>query len=478
MGHVLHSGFSSTTHVVLFPFMSKGHTIPLLQLARLILARAATVTIFTTPANLPFISTRLQNTAASIITLPFPKNIEGVPDGVESTDKLPSMSLFVPFVTCTKLMKPHFEDALEGLADVTFMITDSFLGWTLDSASKFGIPRLATYGFNAFSGAIMRSVVASRVLFQVESDAELFQVPDFPWIKVTRNDFSSPFIDREPEGPHFEFVKESITATSNSYGLLVNSFYELEPKFIEYSNCKSKPKTWSIGPLCLAEPPKTTTTSQKPLYLKWLDDKLENGKSSVLYVAFGSQAEISKEQLHEIMTGLEKSGVNFLWVVGKNGKEVDNEFERRVKDRGLVVRDWVDQIEILKHESVKGFLSHCGWNSALESICAKVPILGWPMMAEQPLNVRMVVEEIKVGLRVETCDGTVRGFVKWEGLSKMVKELMEGEMGKVVRKNVEEIGDAAAKAVLEESGSSWKYLDHLIEDIVAFRNKKFVSQQA
>lgn len=474
MGYFLDSSSSSRTHVVLFPFMSKGHTIPLLQLARLILARGATVTVFTTPANHPFISSRLENTAASIITLPFPKNIDGVPEGIESTDKLPSMSLFVPFVTCTKLMKPHFEDALGGLANVSFMITDSFLGWTLDSANKFGIPRLATYGFNAFSSAITGSVIDSRVLFEVESDDELFEVPDFPWIKVTRNDFNSPMKDREPEGPHFEFIKETVIATSNSYGLLVNSFYELEPKFIEFLNRKSQPKAWSIGPLCLAEPPKTMTTSQKPHYLKWLDDKLENGRTSVLYVAFGSQAEISKEQLNEIKTGLEKSGVNFLWVVGKNGNEVDNEFERRVKDRGLVVRDWVDQMEILKHESVKGFLSHCGWNSVLESICAKVPILGWPMMAEQPLNVRMVVEEIKVGLRVETCDGTVRGFVKWEGLDKMVKELMKGKMGKVVRKNVEDIGDAAAKAVLEESGSSWKALNDLIEDIDAFRKKKFV----
>ncbi|KAL8097797.1 hypothetical protein AgCh_030781 [Apium graveolens] len=324
-------------------------------------------------------------------------------------------------------MKPQFEEALGGLSNATFMITNSFLC----SANKFGIPRLAIYGMNAFSNAMYQSVVHSGLLFEVDSDDELFEVSDFPWITLTRNDFDSPIKQRKQEGPYSEFIKDMVIATSKSYGLVINSFYELEPKCIEYL----QPKAWSIGPLCLAEPPKTMTTSQKPYYLKWLDDKLD----------------------------LEN---------GKNGKEVDNEFERRVKDRGLVVRDWVDQMAILKHESVKGFLSHCGWNSVLQSICAKVPILGWPMMAEQPLNVRMVVEEIKVGLRVETCDGTVRGFVKWEGLAKMVKELMEGEMGKVVRKNVEEIGKVAAKVVLEESGSSWKTLNDLIEDIHAFRRKK------
>ncbi|KAJ6321658.1 hypothetical protein OIU77_011684 [Salix suchowensis] len=92
-------------------------------------------------------------------------------------------------------------------------------------------------------------------------------------------------------------------------------------------------------------------------------------------------------------------------------------------------------------------MSHYGWNLVLESICAEVPILAWPMMAEQPLNARMVEEEIKVWLRVETCNGSVRGFVKWEGLKKMVEELMEGEMGKEVRKNVEDYGELARKAM-------------------------------
>ncbi|KAL0014280.1 hypothetical protein SO802_001349 [Lithocarpus litseifolius] len=85
------------------------------------------------------------------------------------------------------------------------------------------------------------------------------------------------------------------------------------------------------------------------------------------------------------------------------------------------------------------------------------------MIAEQPLNARMVVEEIKVGLRVETCDGSVRGFVKWEGLEKMVKELMEGEKGKEVRKKSKELAEMAKKA-MEEGGSSKCALDLLIDE--------------
>lgn len=98
-------------------------------------------------------------------------------------------------------------------------------------------------------------------------------------------------------------------------------------------------------------------------------------------------------------------------------------FKDRIRDTGMIVTDWVDQWEILSHESVEGFLSHCGWNSAQESICVGVPLLAWPMMADQPLNAKMVAEEVKVGVRVETQDGSVQGFVTRKELSQKVIKL-------------------------------------------------------
>ncbi|KAJ0557797.1 putative flavonol 3-O-glucosyltransferase [Helianthus annuus] len=134
-------------HIVLFPFMAKGHTIPFLQLARrlFVLRRNATVTLFTTPANHQYVSASLPDTPTTIVTLPFPDNIPGIPSGIESVDKLPSLSLFYSFISSTELMKPHFEQAIQSLkTPVTFMITDCFFGWTLESANVFNIPRLAS----------------------------------------------------------------------------------------------------------------------------------------------------------------------------------------------------------------------------------------------------------------------------------------------------------------------------------------------
>ncbi|CAI9777335.1 unnamed protein product [Fraxinus pennsylvanica] len=176
------------------------------------------------------------------------------------------------------------------------------------------------------------------------------------------------------------------------------------------------------------------------------------------------KTEISSTQLTEIAHGLEESKVSFLWVVRKNGIELGDEFEDRIKERGIVVKEWVDQKRILEHEIVQGFLSHCGWNSVLESISAEVPILAWPMMAEQPLNAKMVVEEIKIGLRVETVYGSGNKFVPAESLKNKVKELMEGENGDKVRKKVKQVAEAARNSMME-GGSSWHTLNQLIKEI-------------
>ncbi|ESW12910.1 hypothetical protein PHAVU_008G151900 [Phaseolus vulgaris] len=452
---------TTPSHVLLFPFMSKGHTIPLLHFAHLLHRRSISVTVVTTPANHPFITDSLKGTAASVVTLSFP-TITNIPVGVESTDKLPSMSLFYEFVTATSAMQPQFEQLLQTLPRVNFMVTDGFLWWTLDSATAFGIPRFVYYGMNCYIKAVLIEAMRNGILKGSQPDNELVELTRFPWIRVCKEDFDPTFRNPHPSGVEYTFTMNSISSSQRSHGMLVNSFYELESTFVDYVNADSSPKSWCIGPLCLVKwtPKVYSDEGLKPRWVTWLDHKLEE-KCRVLYVAFGSQAEISSEQLEEIALGLEESEVSFLWVMRKEEWGVPDGFEERVKGRGMVVREWVDQIEILMHGSVEGFVSHCGWNSVLESVCAGVPILAWPMMAEQYLNARMVEEEVKVGLRVETCDGSVRGYVKREGLKKAVMEMMEGEKGRKAREKVRELAEMA-KLATQEGGSSSSTLESLL----------------
>ncbi|KAI3909664.1 hypothetical protein MKW98_014081 [Papaver atlanticum] len=470
------SSSESPIHVVILPFMAKGHTIPLLHLTRLLFLHRnnLAVTIFTTHANSQFIRQSLHDTKASIIDLTFPQNFHpGIPQGVESVDKLPSQSLLVPFCKGTKFLQPEFDTILQSLwPNVSCIISDAFFPWSMEIASKLSIPRLEFDGCSNFA-IIFYDVLMSQE-FPVDSDDESFSViPSLPSIKLTKNDTEPEFSNPQP-GEHTDFYTEVFMAQRNSKGIIRNSFYELEPEFVDYWNKENSPKAWSIGPFCLAAT-KAVSCAEKPLWIQWLDEKLEKGES-VLYVAFGSLAEITMEQLKEIAIGLENSGEHFLWVLRlpepSNGDEFMSEFEKRVKGRGLLVKNqWVDQVGILSHGCVNGFMSHCGWNSVLENICESVPLLGFPITADQHLNARMVEEYFVIGVKVVTRNGSVRGFFDSECIENKVKELMdiESEKGKKMRKNVKKLNEKARNA-MAEGGSSWRTLNLLIDEVICNKN--------
>lgn len=447
-------------HIVIFPFPAKGHTIPLLHLAHLIHRRGlATLTFFTTPLNAPFIRHSLAGTDAAVVELPFPQCAPDIPPNVESTDGLHSMAQFLPFVAAIKFLRPLFERALRSLLPtVSFLISDGFLSWTADSASELGMPRIVFYGMGSFSFTVQHVLERDRPFSGLDTPEKSVSVPVFPNLKLTEHDLCPPLDGPNPQGPFFDFMKETKEALSRSQGLIINSFYELEPAFFDYWNASIGPKAWCIGPLCLA---KALVAKERSALIDWLDSKLAADKP-VLYVAFGTQAEVSNLQLKEIAVGLEMSGVDFVWVVRASGADLGDGFESRVGERGKVVREWVDQYEILQHESVRGFVSHCGWNSVLESVCAGVPILAWPMMAEQPMNAKLVVDELRIGVRVRSSDGTRYGLVKGEDLARMVRDLMiGGERGKEAANNVKILAGEARKAA-ESRGSSGRMLEEMI----------------
>ncbi|KAJ4771350.1 Glycosyltransferase [Rhynchospora pubera] len=129
---------------------------------------------------------------------------------------------------------------------------------------------------------------------------------------------------------------------------------------------------------------------------------------------------------------------------------------------GLVVQSWAPQTEIVGHKSTGGFLTHCGWNSVLESIMNAVPMIAWPLFAEQRINAKMLVNGIGVALRPEVQDGSV---VPRDVIARVVKELMQGEGGRDARKKMLEVKAAGAKA-LSEDGSSFKKFSEWKKSIV------------
>ncbi|KAE9445154.1 hypothetical protein C3L33_22948, partial [Rhododendron williamsianum] len=193
----------------------------------------------------------------------------------------------------------------------------------------------------------------------------------------------------------------------------------------------------------------------------------------VLYPSPGIGHLISM-QLKEIAIGLERSGQRFLWVVRAPPTEarvllalpvpdldslLPDGFLDRTKERGLVVQSWAPQVAVLQHDSVGGFVTHCGWNSALEAVCAGVPMVAWPLYAEQRLNRVLLVKEMKLALWMNESES---GFVTAEEVEKRVTELMDSEEGKAVRDRVKAASEGAREA-MSEGGSSRVALAKLVE---------------
>ncbi|RVX15258.1 Anthocyanidin 3-O-glucosyltransferase 5 [Vitis vinifera] len=130
-------------------------------------------------------------------------------------------------------------------------------------------------------------------------------------------------------------------------------------------------------------------------------------------------------------------------------------FMERIQEVGLVIPSWAPQVAVLRHPSTGGFLSHCGWNSTLESISHGVPMIAWPLYAEQRMNATMLTEEVGVAARPVVGEG--KNVVEREEIERVV---MEGEEGKEMRRRVREL-QSSALATLKPGGPSFESLSEV-----------------
>ncbi|KAJ7976879.1 Glycosyltransferase [Quillaja saponaria] len=273
---------------------------------------------------------------------------------------------------------------------------------------------------------------------------------------------------------------QMMVADVNSYGVIVNSFEELEEAYVK--DYKKVRKVWCIGPVSLcnksesdkAERGKKASIDEHQC-LEWLNLQQEN---SVVYACLGSQSNLLPSKLIELALGLEASNRPFIWVIrgGKSTLEelqkwiTRNGFEEKIKGRGLLIRGWAPQVLILSHPSIGGFLTHCGWNSILEGISAGVPLITWPVFADQFFNAKHVTQVLKIGVRIwEDEPGwgqEEKIVVKKEDIKSAIEKVIdEGEESEARRKRVRQLGDMANHAV-EEGGSSHVNLSLFIQDIM------------
>ncbi|KAK9165797.1 hypothetical protein Scep_000988 [Stephania cephalantha] len=500
--------------------MAYGHTLPMLDIARLFAARGAKATIITTSANASTISAtvdRERTTSKRDINIQI---IQFPPLVLEDSNSSSSTTTTTTTTTCiylpqsihsitSKEMATNFFRALPTVQDPIeqlliehhpdCIVADMFFPWVTDVAAKHGVPRLVFHGMSFFALCAMHIVESNAPYYSTNGDIISTPKENLEIIKVDGDDdeennqeFVLKFLDLPDEiemkssqlpdyvltpSPVKELLAQIKESEVKSYGVLVNSFYDLEPNYVEYYKKNLGRKAWHIGPLALACKKREKPNIDENLCSNWLDQKAPD---TVLYVCFGTLAKFQDTQLVEIALALEASQVPFIWVVKTSNHDehsfsLPEGFEERMESstQGLIIRGWAPQVLILDHPSVGGFMTHCGWNSVQEGVSAGVPLITWPLIAEQFYNEKLVTEVVRVGVGV--------GVEKWNAWPEMVecwvgRERIVEAVGRVmgpgeeavgIRERVRELSVKARKAV-GEGGSSFAQFTDLMEGLIVY----------
>ncbi|MCE2055937.1 hypothetical protein HAX54_043776 [Datura stramonium] len=469
-------------HVYFLPMMAPGHMIPLVDMARQFARHDVKATIITTPLNASKFSKTIQRdkelgSDISIRTTEFPCKEFGLPEGCENLASTTSSEMTLKFIKALYLFQRPLEQFLEE-DHPDCLIAGTFFPWTVDVAAKLGIPRLVFNGTGLLPLCAYHSLIDHKPHLKVESEAEEFIIPGLPHtLKMSRQQISDHLKD-ETETPMTEIVKDIMRAEIISYGAIVNSFYELEPNYVKHYREVVGRKVWHVGPvsLCNKDNEDKAQRGQDSSFceqqcLDWLNTK---EPKSVIYICFGSMSIFSSAQLLEIAIALEASDQQFIWVVKQNTTNEEQDewmpegFEEKLEGRGLIIKGWAPQVLILDHAAIGGFVTHCGWNSLLEGVTAGVPMVTWPLSAEQFFNEKLLVEILKIGVPVgaqawsQRTDSRVT--INRENIQRAVTELMVGQEAEEMRGRAAALGDSAKMAV-EKGGSSDNSLVSLLEEL-------------
>lgn len=500
------TGEEAAENIVIFPFMAQGHLIPFLALALHIekvaskkKKRSLTINFVSTPLNIKSLRSSLPpSSSIRLLEIPFSASDADprLPPGAENTDVLP-YHLIVHLLLASTSLRPAFKTLVSDLISENggrkplCIIADIFFGWTAYVARELGVFHAVFSGASGYGLACYYSAwinLPYRDRSGVEE--EVFELPDFPEAsKVHVSQLPLSILEADGTDPWSLFQAKNLPAWANSDGILFNTVEEFDNIGFKYFVRKLRRPVWAVGPILLPTESRSSVTTQpgpnSELCADWLNSKPAN---SVLYISFGSQNTISASQMMHLAIALEASGRDFIWVVRPPlGSDINSEFkaekwlpegfERRMEDskKGLLVHKWAPQVEILSHRAVSAFLTHCGWNSVLEGLSRGLPLLGWPMAAEQFFNSRLL--EAEVGVCVEVARGKT-SEISWKDVRDKIETVMgETDKGKYMRSRASEVRTIIKNAMKDEEtgcchrGASLRALDEFFEAALAAREK-------
>nr|QOJ43659.1 UDP-glycosyltransferase [Camellia sinensis var. assamica] len=456
-------------HILLLTFPAQGHINPALQFAKRLIKMGLQVTFATSVFAQRRIS---KTTGAAAEGLKFAAFSDGYDDGFRLGNDVQHMLSETRNNSSRILREIIAASAAEG-RPITCLVYTLLLPWAAEVARDCHIPSallwiqpatvldIYYYYFNGYGEEI------TKICKDPSCSIELPGLPS-----MTSHDLPSFIVPSSSEQysfalPTFKEQLEKLDSEANPK-VLVNTFDALEPEALK---AVQKYNLIGIGPLIPSafldgKDPSDTSFGgdlfhKSGNYIQWLSSKPE---SSVIYVSFGSLLVLPKPQMEEIAGGLLQSNRPFLWVI--RSEEEEKEEDRlscieEVKQQGMIV-PWCSQVEVLSHPSLGCFVTHCGWNSTLESLASGVPVVAFPHWTDQGTNAKLIEDEWKTGVRVKANE---EGIVEGDEIKRCVEMAMEdGEKGEEMRSNAKIWKDLAREAV-KEGGSSNKNLMAFVEEV-------------
>ncbi|KAL2489383.1 UDP-glycosyltransferase 72E1 [Forsythia ovata] len=459
-------------HVAFLPSPGMGHIIPLFQFAKhLVHHHRVRVSFLVITAEASAAQNQFLQSAIppelQVINIPQPDMA-----GIITDDMLLLTQLCV--ITQESLKPLKFI-----LAELNpkALVIDIFATQAIDVCEELSIP---VYSFFTASTTLLTFSLYLPTL-DSQTDGEFVdlpgpvEVPGCPPIRT--EDLLDQVRNRNNEEYRWFFFH--VSRMSLVSGIFANTWQDLErvslkalkenPFFGEIST----PPVYPVGPLIKDDEFLTDNDAE---IITWLDNQPSD---SVLFISLGSGGTLSSKQLTELAWGLEMSQQRFILVARKptdatasgaffSAGSDENDpsaylpegFIQKTREFALVISSWAPQVAVLRHESTGAFMSHCGWNSTLESLVHGVPMIAWPLYAEQRMNATVLAEE--VGVAVKPVAEPEDEVIRREEVERVVRAMMEGEQGKAIRRRARELKESARKT-MEKGGLSYSSICHVVE---------------
>lgn len=473
-------------HAVCVPFPTQGHLNPLLKLAKLLHHKGFHITFVNTEYNHKrLLKSKGANSLNGLPDFRFETIPDGLPeltDNTDATQDIPTLcdstrkNFIGPF---RQLLEKINHTCCSNVPPVTCIISDTV--FTFQASEELGIPNIQFWttsacgflGYKKCADLLEQGVTPFKdpdYLTNGHLDTKVEWIPGKDHMRL--RDIPSFIRTTDPSDLMLDFIKGEIYETlSRASAIILVTFDALEHDVLDYLSTIFPP-IYTLGPIHLLPDEHISEKNLKSLELNlwkeedecivWLDSKAPN---SVIYVNFGSIMVMTPNQVLELAWGLANSKQNFLWIIRGDlvigdSATLPQEFIDETKGR-CKLASWCPQQQVLNHPSVGGFLTHNGWNSTLESISSGVPMICWPFFSEQMTNCRYACMEWGIGLELNEA--------KRDEVEKLVRELMEGENGKKMRKKGLE-WKAKAKEATSPGGSSSLNLEKLVTEALLPRN--------